>query len=122
MREPYIELGIGIIGQAIRDWRLESKAHNYKMKTANMRKIESFMASDFAHLLCNQIDIDPKILMENLKKENRKKWLEYERAEAERIKEDGQGQHINGCEDNEQITAVCEDSTTEGAGPIRFCD
>ena len=80
MRDPFVELGIGIIGQCIRDWRLESKAYNHKIsRSSEIRKISHFLKSDFANIICSQIDLDPKILLQNLRKESTKNWLEFEK-------------------------------------------
>jgi hypothetical protein len=98
-------LGIGVFGQAIRDWRLESKVYNYKLKTAEMKKIEKFFKGDFANLIGQQVDIDPKVILKNLKRENRQMWLQYEKAEAERIK-NGQDNCQAGGTVDEQESAV----------------
>lgn len=121
MRDPYIELGIGVFGQAIRDWRLESKVYNYKLKTAEMKKIEKFFKGDFANLIGQQVDIDPKVVLKNLKRENRQKWLQYEKAEAERIK-DGQGNCQASGTADEQESAVRQDSVAEESAPIWVCN
>ena len=79
MREPYVELGIAIIGQAIRDWRLESKALNYDTRgNAHIKKIASFLESDFAEVCLSQVDLKGKVLLERLQNENkvRRKALE----------------------------------------------
>lgn len=79
MREPYVELGIAIIGQAIRDWRLESKALNYDTRgNTYIRNIASFLESDFAEVCLSQVDLKGKILLERLQNENevRRKKLE----------------------------------------------
>lgn len=122
MRDPIVELGIGIMGQAIRDWRLESKAHNYKLKTAEMKKIDQFLRGDLANLIGQQLDLDPKVLLKNLKKENRRKWLEYEKALLEREGKDGKGEHSDGGETAEQRTAVCKDSAATRQVPVRVCN
>ena len=119
MREPLVELGIGIFGQAIRDWRLESKAHNYKLKTAEMKKIEKFFKGDLANLIGQQVDIDPKQVLRNLKKENRKRWLEYEKSEAERIRDESKC--IDSRTADEQESTVCEDRVAEETGVVRVC-
>lgn len=121
MREPYIELGIGIIGQAIRDWRRESESHNFKLKTENMKNIERFLKGELANLICQQIDLEPKVLLKNLKKENRQKWLEYEKAEMERLREDDQGKRIDSCQADEQKQTVRQDRVAEETGAVRVC-
>ncbi len=121
MRDPYIELGIGVFGQAIRDWRLESKVYNYKLKTAEMKKIEKFFKGDFANLSGQQVDIDPKVILKNLKRENRQMWLQYEKAEVERIK-NGQDNCQAGGTTDEQESAVRQDSIAEESAPIRVCN
>ena len=79
MREPYVELGIAIIGQAIRDWRLESKALKYDTRgDTYIRNIASFLESDFAEVCLSQVDLKGKVLLERLQNENkvRRKALE----------------------------------------------
>ena len=119
MRDPIVELGIGIMGQAIRDWRLESKAHNYKLKTAEMKKIDQFLRGDLANLIGQQLDLDPKVLLKNLKKENRRKWLEYEKALLEREGKDGKGEHSDGGETSKQRAAVRTNRATEEPRTLR---
>jgi len=80
MREPYIELGIAIVGQAIRDWRLESKACNHKLgKSAEAKKITAFLKSDLAQFICSQMDLESQVLLENLRKESAEMRSEYEK-------------------------------------------
>lgn len=120
MRDPYIELGIGVFGQAIRDWRLESKVYNYKLKTAEMKKIEKFFKGDFANLIGQQVDIDPKVILKNLKRENRQRWLEYEKSEAERIRDESKC--IDSRTADEQESTVRQDSIAEESSTIRVCN
>lgn len=77
MREPYVELGIAIVGQAIRDWKKESEACNYITKdNARLRKIANFLKGDLAKICMEQIDVDPVSILENLEKENTEKRIE----------------------------------------------
>lgn len=119
MRDPYIELGIGVFGQAIRDWRLESKAHNYNLKTAEMKKIDEFLKGELANLIGQQLDLDPKVILKNLKKENKQKWLERERAELEREGKDGKSEHSDSGEIAEQGATVRTNRATEEPRPLR---
>lgn len=85
MREPYVELGIAIIGQAIRDWRLESKALNYDTRgNTHIRKIASFLESDFAEVCLSQVDLKGKILLERLQNENEVRRKELEEGRRKR--------------------------------------
>ena len=77
MREPYVELGIAIVGQAIRDWKKESESCNYITKNnARLRKIGRFLKGDIARICMAQIDVDPVSILENLEKENTEKRIE----------------------------------------------
>ena len=77
MREPYVELGIAIVGQAIRDWKKESESCRYITKNnARLRKIGRFLKGDIARICMEQIDVDPVSILENLEKENTEKRIE----------------------------------------------
>lgn len=81
MRDPIIELGIAVVGQAVRDWRCESKAYNWKPGQNNPRikEITDFLNDGFAQLLLNDVDVDAKDLLEKLVEENKKGREEYEK-------------------------------------------
>ena len=71
MRDPYVELGLAIVGQAIRDWRLESKALEYRTDdTPFLRKIEKFLNGELADACLGLVEIDPKVVLQNLRYEN----------------------------------------------------
>ena len=82
MRDPLVELGIAVVGQAIRDWRLESKSHNWKPSKRNQRikEITQFFNSSYAQLLLTPVDADAKALLEKLLDENKRKREEYEKS------------------------------------------
>ena len=74
MRDPYVELGIGIIGQAVRDWRLWSEIVGWKEeRDPRLRMIEDFFHGELASLCLHEIDLEPKIILEKLRKENAEK-------------------------------------------------
>ena len=71
MRDPYVELGIAIIGQAIRDWRNESEATMWQEEeTPRLKTIARFFEGELAYICTSQVSMDPKIILENLRKEN----------------------------------------------------
>ena len=77
MRDPYVELGLGIIGQAIRDWRNESESAMYpEDETPYLQKIAKFFNGELCYICASQVDIDPKVILENLRKENVEKRKE----------------------------------------------
>ena len=82
MRDPYVELGVGIIGQAIRDWRLESEKCCWKPEKDNPKLLEitNFLLGDFAQLCLSQVDIDPIVILQKLRDENVRKREEHERG------------------------------------------
>lgn len=82
MHDPLIELGIAVVGQAVRDWRRESKAYNWKPSKRNKRivSIKRFLNSGYAQLLLTPVDADAKTLLEKLMNENKKKREEYEKT------------------------------------------
>ena len=82
MRDPYIELGIGIIGQAIRDWRLESKACAWKKEnnSQELHKIKKFLNGELAQLCLISLDMDAKELLKRLQAENSEKREQHERG------------------------------------------
>lgn len=87
MRDSFVELGIGVVGQAVRDWRLESKACNHRIsKNGRIKEITLFLRSDLASLILNAIDMDANVLLENLKKESARKRSE---TKSERVKKRG---------------------------------
>ena len=77
MRDPYVELGLGIIGRAILDWRAESEAAMYpEEETPYLKKIAKFLNGELAYTCGSQVDIDPIVILENLRKENKEKRKE----------------------------------------------
>lgn len=85
MRDSFVELGIGVIGQAVRDWRLESKACNHRIsKNGRIKEITLFLRSELASLILNAIDMDANVLLENLKKESARKRLETKTERMEK--------------------------------------
>ncbi len=85
MREPYVELGIAIIGQAIRDWIRESEARNYNTRgNVDIRGITRFLKSDFADVCLSQVDLKSSVLLERLQNENKARRKELEEGRRKR--------------------------------------
>jgi hypothetical protein len=77
MREPYIELGLGIVARAILDWREESEAAMWpEEETPYLKNIAKFFNGELAFICTSQVNMDPKIILENLRKENVEKRKE----------------------------------------------
>ena len=77
MRDPYIELGLGIIGRAILDWRAESENTLWpEEETPYLKKLARFFNGELCYIIASQVDIEPKVILENLRKENVEKRKE----------------------------------------------
>ena len=77
MRDPYVELGLGILCRAIMDWRYESEALLWpEEETPHLKTLARFFNGELAFVCGSQVDIDPKIILENLRKENVEKRKE----------------------------------------------
>ena len=77
MREPYVELGLGIVSRAILDWRAESEATMWpEEETPILKKIAKFFNGELAYICLSQVNMDPKVVLENLRKENVEKRKE----------------------------------------------
>ena len=78
MREPYVELGLAVVGRAILDWREYSRDVAWDTpKSGKLKMIEDFFNGELAELCLSQVDIEPKVILENLKEENLQKRIEH---------------------------------------------
>ena len=76
MREPYVELGLAIVGRAICDWRDYSEDVGWNTKKSpKLKMIADFLNGELADLCLSQVDLNPKNLLQNLRDENVEKRL-----------------------------------------------
>lgn len=68
-QDPYLRLRDAIIKQTVSDWRRIKRRR--KTEGESLKKIREFFHSDFALVLCGEVD--PLYILERLEKETTKK-------------------------------------------------
>ena len=80
---PYCNLAVAVIIQAIQDWRLFSEVYSpggstrsrFDLAGVSLEEIESFFLSRWCEDLLSKTDLNGDWILRRLKDENNKKWL-----------------------------------------------